>query len=145
MVTSTLLNCRYNQNCVIFADIGKDVQFLIDTGAYWTTCHYSSINKFWQESDFSSATYTYFGGYSGNRKFGAKHYKYHLEKFQIGDIDLGERDIWVTFDENVNENLLGLDILQDIILLQVAKTGKFVFFKDMKELQDYILSQMNRP
>lgn len=144
MVTSTLLNCRYNQNCVIFADIGKDVQFLIDTGTCWTTCHYSSINKFWQESDFSGAVYTYFGGYSGNKDFGAKHYKYHLKKFQIGDIDLGERDIWVTFDENVNENLLGLDILQDIIFLQIAKTGRFVFFKSMKELQDYILSQMNR-
>lgn len=139
MVESTLLNYRYNQNCVIFADIGKDVQFLIDTGACWTTCHYSSINKFWRESDFSEAPYTYFGGYSGERNIGAKHYKYHLNKFQIGDINLGERDIWVTFDKNVNENLLGLDILQYITFVQIAGTGKFVFFKDMKELQNYML------
>ena len=39
---------------------------------------------------------------------------YHVNQFAIGTVDLGERDIWITFDDRVSDDLLGMDNLSDV-------------------------------
>lgn len=39
-------------------------------------------------------------------------YKYQLKQFTIGNIDLGEQYIWITFDERVTDIIWGQDIFK---------------------------------
>ena len=43
-------------------------------------------------------------------------YKYHLRQFTIGNINMKEQDIWITFDERITNIILGMDILKQIIM-----------------------------
>lgn len=44
--------------------------------------------------------------------FPVKFYKSNLQQFTIGNIDMGEQDLWITFDMRVTDTVLGMDILQ---------------------------------
>lgn len=130
MIEVPIVNNRYQWKCrVSYKGVDAYIPFLVDTGACFSTCSSVFLNPYWKESDFAGMDYTFFGGYT-NKTLQSKHYRYHLDKFAVGNIKLESRDIWVTFDPNIDINLLGMDILQDISFLQIAKAGKLVFFKD---------------
>ena len=46
-----------------------------------------------------------------------KFYKYHLNQFTIGNVDMGEQDIWIIFDDRITDIILGMDIPKQIIMV----------------------------
>ena len=65
-------------------------------------------------------------------------YKYPLNQFTIGSIDLGKKDIWITFYSRVKDNVLGMDILQSVSFLQYADAKELHFFADKNEMRSFI-------
>lgn len=59
-----------------------------------------------------------------------KLYKYRLRQFAIGNIDMGEQDIWITFDKRVTDTVLGMDVLQKIIFTVNSYDKRIYFCKD---------------
>lgn len=130
-VYCTKLNHRnqYIVDCMLLTDAVQIVRFLVDTGAAYTCCSADSLNLF--EEDFQKSPFRIMGGIIPNA--GMKFYPYHVRQFTIGTVDLGERDIWVTFDDMATNDLLGLDILKDISLHQNQKTKEMCFYDVDKE------------
>ena len=68
--------------------------FVVDTGAMITCCKYRFMDKSLQEKDVMSYESKTIGGIvSGST---VKFYKYPLKQFTIGNIDMGQQDIWIT-------------------------------------------------
>lgn len=68
-------------------------------------------------------------------------YKYIVENFYIGKINLGEQVVWLSYDENTTKPVVGMDILQQVTRLSIAGSGKECFFKDKGELMAYLLEK----
>lgn len=60
-------------------------------------------------------------------------YKHHLQQFTIGNIDMGEQDIWITFDKRVTDIILGMDILKQVIMITNPYDQKIYFCKDAED------------
>lgn len=114
------------------------LELLVDTGAMYTCCNYSCINADLYEKDFSNAEYKVLGGFVDGNEVASKFYRYPVKQFTIGNIDLGERDIWITFDERVTDAVLGTDILESIDYVHMKNSYRILFFKDYNEMLDYI-------
>ena len=93
------------------------------------------------EKDFADAACKHLTGFVSGRnttKDSVKFYDYRINQFTIGNINLGEQNIWITFDDRIKDNVLGLDLLQKICLLQFNDTQELLFFKDKQELLEYV-------
>ena len=66
-----------------------------------------------------------------------KFYKYSLNQFTIGNIDLGEQSLWITFDEMITDTVLGMDILQQIIFTANPYNKKIYFCKDSDDYNSH--------
>ena len=62
-----------------------------------------------------------------------KFYKYQLKQFTVGNIDMREQDIWVTFDRRVTDVVLGMDILKQIIVITNPYNQMIYFCKDAND------------
>lgn len=102
--------------------------FIVDTGARITCCRYRFIDKNLRENEVIGCETKYIGGLvKGNV---VKFYRYSLKQFTIGNINLGEQDIWITFDERVTDIILGMDILKQIMLIINPYNQRIYFCKD---------------
>lgn len=159
LITSVYKNFRYIQYCYVDSKFGgramnSTVEFIVDTGAPSTVCMADSLDFLLQEEDFSQLNYVYLGGYvSGGGDIlqsAVKHYELAVDNFYVGNLNMGRRRLFVTFDERVNTNLLGMDILADLTMLQAANTGRlhisdnicelFRHFNCTNEVQDCVLA-----
>lgn len=62
-----------------------------------------------------------------------KFYKCTLKQFTIGNIDMDEQDIWLTFDQRVTDTVLGMDILKQIIMITNPYNRQVYFCKDKED------------
>ncbi len=109
-------------------------KFVVDTGARYTCCGHTVVDKALEESHFGSSEMKLIGGIVKGEYL--KFYKYHLRQFTIGSIDLGMQDIWITFDERITDIILGMDILKQLILILNPYNQKVYFCKDSREYHD---------
>ncbi len=58
-------------------------------------------------------------------------YRIHLRQFTIGNIDMGEQDIWITFDDRVTDAVLGMDILKQVMMITNPYDQRIYFCKDV--------------
>lgn len=80
-----------------------------------------------------------FTGYvKGHSDAGAIHYLYRVDQFYVGTIPLGLQNIWITFDQRVNNNLLGLDLLKQVSFVQLGHTDELYFLNNRTELQNIV-------
>lgn len=133
----------YTQFCTIIDSdrcLKKCSSFIIDTGAQYTSCNYRSINKNLCEDEFRKCSQAMcFTGYvKGHSDAGAIHYLYRLDQFYVGTIPLGSQNIWITFDQRVNNNLLGLDLLKQVSFVQLGHTDELYFLNNRTELQNIV-------
>lgn len=70
-----------------------------------------------------------------------KFYKYPLKQFAIGNIDMGRRDIWLTFDERITDIILGMDILKQMMILN-SYNRRIYFRKDAENYQRHFMLAM---
>ena len=119
---------RYVAKCIVNNKGPKFVDFVVDTGAKYTCASYMSINPKLLEEDFQDAESKTIGGIVTGQIMTIYHY--HINQFTIGTVDLGERDIWITFDKRVSDDVLGMDILSDVFIFQNPEIRTLIFSKD---------------
>lgn len=126
MYSTKLKNDRYIVRCIRMAKNIKIIQFIVDTGAQFSCVNYSLIDDDMKEEDFRNCdTKIIRGVIEGDS---VKLYKYHLKQFTIGSIDMGEQDIWITFDKRVTDTVLGMDILKQITFVSDSFRQEIHFF-----------------
>ena len=93
-----------------------DEKFVIDTGAKYTCCRYTVVDKTLEEKKLRNfSDFRLIGGMVEGEYL--KFYKYHLNQFTIGNVDMGEQDIWIIFDDRITDIILGMDIPKQIIMV----------------------------
>lgn len=131
MYSTKLKNNRYIVRCIRMAENTKVVRFIIDTGAQYSCANYSLIDDTMKEEDcYGCDTKIIRGVIEGDS---VRLYKYRLKQFTIGNINMGEQDIWVTFDRRVTDTVLGMDILKQIIMITNPYNQQVYFCKDSDE------------
>ena len=131
---------RYIIVCIANETSVAVVDTIVDTGAMRTCYMASDIDPDLTEDQVSNNPQKTILGFTDveSPENGILFYQYPVKQFTIGNIDLGKQDIWITFDERISDNLLGLDILQHITFLQIADSHKLSFFEDMDDFNKYV-------
>ncbi len=115
---------------------------IVDTGAMYTCYKADQFNEDLNESQFHDSECKYIGGFvkaypaDGAVKF----YSYKVKQFTIGTIDIGTRNIWITFDKRINDNVLGMDLLKAVAYLQYENSEELLFFKNKDELKAFVMN-----
>ena len=136
---------RYTTSCIIHNGSTDIIQTVIDTGAKYT-CYTadSFLNIDLNEDNFRNSGYKILGGFvnipvdDGSNSGAVKFYAYTVSTFTIGNINLGKQTIWLTFDRKIKDNILGMDMLEKVAFMQYENESTMYFFKDRKELRNYI-------
>ncbi|MCM1182629.1 MAG: retropepsin-like domain-containing protein [Roseburia sp.] len=134
MYSTNLKDSKYPIICLAVMDRVCIVDFIVDTGAMYTCCNHISLKSDIRESDFSDSEIKFIGGFV--KGLPVKFYKCRLKQFTIGNIDMGEQDIWITFDERVTDTVLGMDILRQIIFIANPYNERIYFCKDADDYND---------
>ena len=147
MVFSTSFNGspRYVATCITRHRLTKLVDTIVDTGAIRTCYMAHSIDPELREANLSGSRHKDFGGFVDGEAQRVRFYQYRLAQFTIGNVDMGARDIWITFDTRISDNVLGMDILMDVDFLQFRHTGRMYFFRNENELAEYVASRHPSP
>lgn len=135
MYNTNIEDNRYFVRCLSVSKCVSSERFIVDTGAVYTCCHYRAIDKNLKEEQLSGCELKCLCGMVNG--IAVKFYKYKLRQFTIGNIDLGEQYIWVTFDERVTDIILGMDILKQIILITNPYDQKIYFCKDADDYEQH--------
>lgn len=112
------------------------VSAIYDTGARYTCFRASTLSVALQEESCLGNETKMLGGFIGSEF--SKFYKFEVEKFAFGTIDIGKQAVWITFDEAVTSNVVGYDIIKQVNRLSFAGEGKEYFFGDRSELLEYV-------
>ncbi len=128
MYSTNIKDERYSVKCLIVDKFIKPYKFIVDTGAKFTCCHYEMINIALTEHQMSGCEEKYIGGFV--KGDAVKFYKYRIRQFTVGNIDMGTRNIWITFDRRVTDVVLGIDILKQMIMIINPYDQKVYFCKD---------------
>ena len=61
-------------------------------------------------------------------------YRYRVQQFTVGTVDMGEQNIWITFDPRVTDDVLGMDVLRNVFFFQNADKEELYFSQSFDEL-----------
>ena len=120
--------------CITLLEQMQIVKFIVDTGAKFTCCNYTTVGFDICEENFTGNETKFLGGFVKGEP--VKFYKCKMKQFTIGNIDMGGQDIWVTFDERVTDTVLGMDILQQVIFTANPYNKRMYFCKDIHDYND---------
>ncbi|MCM1282676.1 MAG: hypothetical protein NC180_03335 [Muribaculaceae bacterium] len=109
--------------------------FIFDTGTLYTCCSNTCLSIKLSEEDCEYFERLEIRGLDNEPII---YYKCVVTLFCVNNINMGNRDIWVTFDKRVNAAVLGFDILKDISFLFDDQTGYMHFFESRNELSRYV-------
>ena len=137
---------RYVVTCIANQTSVRLIETIVDTGAKYTCYQVALIDDTLQEKDMLDQQILDIGGFvdGDERKNTVRFYKYPVKQFTIGSIDVGAREVWITFDRRVKDNVLGLDILQSVCFLQLDNSRELLFFKNRAELKEYVSRTMDQ-
>lgn len=136
MYNTRLKNNRYMMNCITMLNNPQVVEFVVDTGAIFTCCHYQEIDDSLKEDDFKDAPAKLIGGIVAGSAI--RLYECPLKQMTVGNLDLRDQSIWITFDDRLSDNVLGMDILKQILFSSFPDDRKLVLFQDRNEALQYL-------
>ena len=125
---------RYIARCVVNENGPRVLGFVVDTGAKYTCCSAMSIGVKLDEEQMSGYETKLLGGMMSGSTL--RVYKYHVQQFTVGTVDMGEQYIWITFDSRATDDVLGMDILRNTFFLQDADNETLFFAHNMDELKN---------
>lgn len=131
MYSTNLKDNKYSVICFAVTERVRIVDFIVDTGAMFTCCNYISFDNQLCEKNLINNEVKLLGGFV--KDLSVKFYRHRLKQFTIGNIDMGEQDIWVTFDDRVTDTVLGMDVLQQVIFIANPYNKKIYFCKDRED------------
>ena len=136
MYSTRLKDERFIVDSIAVLGKARIIQFVVDTGAMFTCCNYVSFDENLREEDFTGSEMKVLGGFV--KGLNVRFYKSRLKQFTIGNIDMGEQDIWITSDERVTDTVLGMDILKQITFTASSYDQKLSFYNDQEECRSQI-------
>jgi len=113
------------------------VQSVVDTGAILTCYTAGSLRNLKDINSIKMHKCRNIRGFGGEEVNSVKIYNYNVSNFILGSLNIGEQSIWLTFDERVEDNVLGMDILSQVSFLQRQKDNVMLFCKDDNELFEH--------
>ena len=140
--TNCSSDLRYIVTCITNQDQINLVDTIVDMGARRTCYQARLIDSSLSESQFKNKPYKLIGGFVGGKEIrnAVRFYEYPLQQFTIGNIDMGSQVIWITFDDRIQDNVLGMDILRSVSMLQYANKKELYFFEDKEELRQFVIN-----
>lgn len=129
-------NIRGNKclvECIAVLDRVRVVKFIVDTGAMFTCCNCRVFDSRIDEDALKKNEKKILGGFV--KGLPVTFYKCNLKQFTIGNLDMGEQDIWVTFDKSVTDIVLGMDILKQVVMITNPYDQKVYFCKDAEDYE----------
>ena len=114
----------------------KFIGAVYDTGAKYSCFRAAYISTGMTENDFLDKEEKLLSGFV--KSSASKFYRLQVDRFAVGNIDLGTQDIWITFDERVTSNVVGYDIISQVTRASLANSGEECFFSSNIELKQYI-------
>lgn len=142
MYSTCLKDDRYLVRCLTVAKEVNINTFVVDTGAKFTCCNCRFIDQTIQENEFSGCDARFISGFVKGEF--VKFYQYSLRQFSIGNIDMGQQKIWVTFDARITDMVLGMDILKQLILISSPYDQKMYFCKDADDYDHNFVLAINK-
>lgn len=134
MYSTSIKDSKCLAECIIVSNDINMIKFVIDTGAKYTCCHSKIIDIHLAEKDLAGNEVKLLGGFVKGAF--VKYYQHRMKQFTIGNIDMGEQDIWITFDERVTDTVLGMDILQQVIFTANPYNKRIYFCKDADDYNE---------
>lgn len=128
MYSTNIRNNKCFIECITVSQETNMIRFIVDTGAMFSCCNYKFFDINMVENDLKGNEIKFLGGFVKGSP--VKFYRCSIKQFTIGNIDLGEQDIWITFDKRVTDTVLGMDILQQVIFTANPYNKKIYFCKD---------------
>lgn len=128
MYSTNIRNNKCFIECIAVRREINMIKFIVDTGAMFSCCNYKFFDINMKEKDLRGNEVKLLGGFVKGSP--VKFYKCSLKQFTIGNIDMGEQHIWITFDKRVTDTVLGMDILQQVIFTANPYDKKIYFCKD---------------
>ena len=125
---------RYVAKCIVNRNGPSVVDFVVDTGAKYTCCSSMSIGVKLSKEQLTGIESKLLGGMISGSTL--RVYKYHVQQFSVGTVDMGEQDIWITFDPRATDDVLGMDILRNSFFLQDADKEELYFSRSLDELKN---------
>lgn len=133
MYSTNIKGNRCLVDCVaVLTEVSLE-KFVVDTGAMFTCCSYKIVDGKLKEKELEDSEVKLIGGFVEGEYL--KFYKLSLHQFTIGNINLGEQDIWITFDEKITDIILGMDILRQIIMITNPYDQRIYFCKDADDYE----------
>lgn len=115
----------------------ETINFIVDTGARYTCCYYRDLDRRLDEKLFEKQEHIDLGGFVEG--LSVRFYRYHVALIKLGDnVNLKDKDIWITFDSRITDYTLGMDILKDVSFLFTQKSNSLILFQDYNEMTAYI-------
>lgn len=134
MYSTSLKDERFIVDGITVLEKTRIIQFVVDTGAMFTCCNYTAFASELHEEALAGSETKFFGGLVKGAP--VKFYKCRMKQFTVGNIDMGEQDIWITFDNRVTDTVLGMDILQQVIFTANPYNKRLYFCKDIDDYND---------
>lgn len=128
MYGTKLKDDKYLVVCFAVGRQVKVINFIVDTGAMFTCCNYKFFDTNMAEKDLRENEIELLSEFVKGAPL--KFYKLSLRQFTTGNMDLGKQNIWITFDERVTDNMLGMDIPKKVIFTANPFNQKIYFCKD---------------
>lgn len=138
MYSANLDNNRVTVQCNVLNNKRmKFIDAIYDTGARYTCFQAYLLDSALEENSCTLLESKCLSGFVGDDV--SKFYRYSVEKFAFGNIDLGKQDVWITFDDRVTSNVVGYDIIKQLTRASIGGSDKEVFFSGLAELKAYVL------
>ena len=130
---------RLLATCIVFQYQKPSIFPLIfDTGAIYTVIRAKNLGRNLKESDFQHFETKTLSGVVSGGYFNV--YKLSVTQFNIGGINLGQQDIWVSFND-LSDDVLGLDLLGTIAFMYNNMDNRLTIFNNYYELKNFILQE----
>lgn len=126
--STNIKNDRSIIDCLIVSHKISLEKFVIDTGAKYTCCSYKVIDGKLTEAELSDCEGRFISGFVKGEFL--KFYRLPLRQFTIGNIDMGNQVIQITFDERITDIILGMDILKQIVMVTNPYRQAICFYQD---------------
>ena len=140
MYSTCMKNDRYVVKCLIVSEYVTLEKFIVDTGARFSCYNYRIVDGDLCEEQLAGCETKYIGGFVQGET--VRFYRYLLKQFAVGNIDMGVRDIWLTFDERVTDIILGMDILKQMMIILNPYNRRIYFCKDAEDYQRHFMLAM---
>lgn len=120
------------------------VPFLVDTGSEITSINHALLNRNLNEAILIAkmCETKIVTGILKAPDAVIKYYKVPIDLMIFSDMHIKNSYIWVTFNDNVTDSVLGMDILEQLFMFH-APGGSLLLSSDLDQIRDYINGGLN--